>query len=617
MSAGAQISWDEQSAAPPPSQISWDEEEKKQPEKKSFLSRAYEGVRNWMPEGIARRGLEKGSEWAGRKQEQSYDEGLKAAAHGEPAKSTAPGAGYGMMSSAMRYAASAIQPKPKDAAIMAGSVLAPEIVGPAMIAHGLHSGAKEVPAALKGNPEAAEKALLGGAEAAGGGAMTGSALAPKAPRTFTRNALSAANRTLVKGEPPNAMVPEAQKALTQAIQPGVNIPRAQESIGIAGPRMQQVRQATGVEVKNTQDALNLVRASKDVVHRAIEDRLGPVADLQPSTKPIADAMEKSISGRTERQFPGDAASIRKRADTYRGNLSLREIENSIQDANNELRNFYKRPGATDSPTSAHMDATLAEVKALRELLDDKVESLSGAGVKPLKREYGALRDVERATARQHAVATRTKEGGLWEGLAYLHAAGDLMSGNALGAAKAGGALTVGRMLKTLRDPNFLLRQSFHGPKAFEAAEPIAAHAGPSAPAGLLPAPPTEAGWTAPPDASGPVSAGERTPPFIHYEAVPKSFWQKALPAAREQSPVGGGGEGGGKSTYKPSEKAATMAEPAKNYGPEFNAQQAQEEINRNQAILRNPAATAEDRTVAESRLRDARENVANGGADLQ
>jgi hypothetical protein len=280
--------------------------------------------------------------------------------------------------------------------------------------------------------------------------------------------------------------PEAQKAMTQAIEPGVNIPRAQESIGIAGPRMQQVREATGREVNNTEDALELNRDAKKVVLQSIEDRLGPVADLQPDTSSVAESMRGSVDKITRKQYGGAAGAIDRRAAVYdEGGHTFRDIENRIQTLNNHLRNFYKQPTFGESPISMDAEASLAEVAELRKVLDSGVENLSGDGVKDLKREYGALRDVERSLARQHAIATRTKGAGLWEGLAYLHAAGELASGNLLGVAKSAATLTAGKRLATLRDPNYLLRQAFHGKGAFDAAEAIPAHGGPPAPKGLL------------------------------------------------------------------------------------------------------------------------------------
>jgi hypothetical protein len=62
-------------------------------------------------------------------------------------------------------------------------------------------------------------------------------------------------------------------------------------------------------------------------------------------------------------------------------------------------------------------------------------------------------------------------------------------------------------------------------------------------------------------------------------------------------------------SYQPSEKAATMSGKTKELGPEFSAQQWQEEITRNKAILRNPKATTEEKAIAKDRLRDAEEGA--------
>jgi hypothetical protein len=279
---------------------------------------------------------------------------------------------------------------------------------------------------------------------------------------------------------------EPEKALTQAIQPGVNIPRAQESMPIAGGRLQQVKNAGLVKdaegnpikgFKSNADLLQGVKAAKTYVWDNLEKRTGSVAKLQADTAPVADAMEKSISKRTAEQFPDLAKKVQARADTYRGLKSFRDIENAIQDANDDLRNFYKRSSPTDSPITSETAATEAEVRALRTLLDEKVEALTGEGTADLKREYGALRDVERAAAKQHAIETRQKGATLWEGLAALRAAGDFVSGNMLGAAKGAATMAVGRRLALVRTPGWLIDQAFQGTKAFAPSAEIAAPPG--------------------------------------------------------------------------------------------------------------------------------------------
>ena len=199
-------------------------------------------------------------------------------------------------------------------------------------------------------------------------------------------------------------------------------------------------------------------------------------------------MRDSISERTREQFPELAKKIEARAATYDKLKTFRSIENAIQDANDDLGPLYNRGQANpnNASTSAEMRATEAEVKQLRKILDDGVERLTGEGTADLKRRYGALRDIERAAAKQYAVETRVKGANLWEGLAALRAAGDFMSGNVLGAVKGGATLAMGRRLAAVRSPQYLINEAFQGKNAFEPSAPIAPPPGVKI-AGALPA----------------------------------------------------------------------------------------------------------------------------------
>lgn len=304
--------------------------------------------------------------------------------------------------------------------------------------------------------------------------------------------------------------PEPAKALTQAIQPGINIPRAGESIETAGPRIQHLKTAGLItdeegnpltEIKNNKDLLQAVKAGKRYIWDAVEQRLGKVDVLQADTSSVGRAMVSAIPKRIATQFPDVAARIAERASTYNDTMSLRDIEEAIQSANNDLKNFYKQPVANDKPISADTAATEAEVKGLRTLLDEKVQKLTGSGVKDLKREYGALRDMEKAAAKQALVQARQKGASLYEGLAALRAAGDFVTGNPLGAAKGVATLAMGRRLANVRSPDWLIDQAFQGPKAFGPAAEIAKPPGPNI-RGLLPPGPVPLGSV--PDDSGPV-----------------------------------------------------------------------------------------------------------------
>ena len=468
----------------------------------------------------------KAAEWASKKRTEAEQQNLAGVAAGKPPEQIGPyskAGTYDLANRALRTVSGLTSPS--TVAITGAGIVAPEIVGPALIAHGGYNAIKEAPAAFRGDPEATERMLQSAAEATGGAAASGEAVTTK---PTVRESL--ANTTTGKATSGIADIgqraierlktPEAQKAFTQAIQPGVRIPKAQDSIAIAGPRIQQIREAKGIEIPQKgpealKAVLDLNREAKTQILQAIEDRLGPVADMRPNASEVANGIRSSVDDLTVEQTPGLRESMERRASTYDkdggSNWSIRQMENRMHTLNNRLASTYSQATPGEARISAETEMDLAEAGYLRKLIDRSVENLSGEGVKDLKREYGAQRDIEKGLARQYAVATRVKGAPLWEGLAYLQAAGDLVTGGVWGAAKAAGRIAVGNRLQNLRDAGYLANQAFHGKQAFKAADPIPPHQGPPAPKGLLSAPATPLPDGAP-DTSGPVRGGRYTTP---------------------------------------------------------------------------------------------------------
>lgn len=96
--------------------------------------------------------------------------------------------------------------------------------------------------------------------------------------------------------------------------------------------------------------------------------------------------------------------------------------------------------------------------------------------------------------------------------------------------------------------------------------------------------------------------GAMLPEAVKYSGLGRLI-SRVLPKAAQV----GEAEAAEAGQYRPSEKAASLSAKARDYGPEFNAQQWQEEINRNQSIIRNPKATPEEVRIATERLRDAQQ----------
>lgn len=343
---------------------------------------------------------------------------------------------------------------------------------------------------------------------------TGAYLGFRGPKLLrdARQAGSMAARTTGRGiqrvsQKVGLAAPTAEKAMHQAIQPSVTIPRATESVRLAGPELQRVRQARGVEIRDTgvkgealeAHAENIIEA-KRALWQEYEQRLQPFEGFYEKAHRVGRAMRDAVDQRTRRQYPAAAKAIDQRAGTYNRAMSLREIEDAIQSANNELANWYKRSAADPGTVSPNIAASKAEVAALRKLLDEKLQSLTGASTREFKQLYGALRDVEKATARQIFVQARQKGASLYEALGALAAVGDVLSGGA-GAIKGMARFALGRRLAQLRNPDYLIEQAYHGKNAFPTG---AARPSYTPPVGGQWMPPAPAPPAAPPGAAGAV-----------------------------------------------------------------------------------------------------------------
>ncbi len=113
---------------------------------------------------------------------------------------------------------------PSGQAAMLGLAVAPQIAGPALIAHGGFTALKNAPRAIQGDPEAAAASLGGLAEAAGGSAVTAGSAATGAytPSAIKASLLQKASARLAQIGPEAADTPPASSKFNPAL---ANTPR--------------------------------------------------------------------------------------------------------------------------------------------------------------------------------------------------------------------------------------------------------------------------------------------------------------------------------------------------------------------------------------------------------
>lgn len=412
------------------------------------------------------------SDWAKGKAEQKETENLRNVAQGgegNPIEAYSPRAGYDLLHHTAGLVSSFLEPK--NVALAAGTVAANTNpitgipVDAALVAHGGLGVAKNAKAALAGNPDAVEGALLSASEMAGGAAGVRSQVTPAmnmvkslrgSPAEVGHVTEAAATPGMAQPSAAVASKPQAPSSIgtfaerlgitdgpptdlmTRAVKPLSSNSGWDAAVKRALPDMKVAETDLGHPITGVDDALHAASVAKKSLWNQYADKLKAARAFAPNApsiaaidgNAIADAMMKSIDKRTALQDPGLVERITKVADTYRRDIPVEEAEDFLQSANNDLHSYYAknkvgRQIAERDPATGHV---VAEADALRENLYAKLDELTGPGAADLKQRYGALSNVEAELLRRKNVAARQQPQSLAEQLSMARAYGKIAVG---------------------------------------------------------------------------------------------------------------------------------------------------------------------------------------------
>ncbi|MFI5056895.1 MAG: hypothetical protein ACHQLQ_01810 [Candidatus Acidiferrales bacterium] len=431
--------------------------------------RAYD----WTGFGALQRMAGELSDWAKGKADQAQTANLAKVASGQPVNpmesgALSPRAGYDLLSHTAGLVSSFLEPK--NVAITAG-VIAANAIGPvtgipvdmALAAHGGYGVAKNAPAALEGDPDAAERALLSASEMVGGAA--GTAAQVRAGYSGIAN--------LIKGTPSGAGAPAVEggagpeagpqapggpgriartlgitdpppnQLLTKAIKPLASNTGWDNAIAKAAPDMKAVESSLSGPISGIDDALDAASIAKKGLWQQYAAKLEAAKQFAPNAPSIAaidgneigDAMIQSIDKRTQLQNPGLVERITKVADTYRRTMPVEEAEDFLQSANNDLHSYYakNKVGRRVAQGDPEIGSTVAEADQLRDSLYSKLDELTGPGAADLKARYGALSNVEAELLRRKNVSARQQPETLAETIGMARSFGKIAAATLRGS----------------------------------------------------------------------------------------------------------------------------------------------------------------------------------------
>ena len=342
------------------------------------------------------------------------------------------------------------------------------------------------------------------------------------------------------------VVGDPVKNTIQALKPSNKKINFEENIQTGNPIIKAQEATLGKKISTVEDYIDAAELAKKQLGDNIEKALGPGRLTQATIdgSKIADAAMDAIPQTVRNENPELVARINRSLDAYRRPITLEESDGLRIEWNAQLASEYSKfPNAQNAAKIAEPSVATrnAMVTTLRKLADEKVEQLlPGSQYANIRREYGAVTDLQDSAFRRLMVSNRQADLSLHERFGWAKALGrsgvNLVTGNPTGAVAdlmEAGASTA---LKEAATSNSKIANAM---KVTTPAKPRVVPSAPR-PVALLEAGPVRT--TPPVDASGP----SRTPPqevidlILNGRMTPDGKWvtppSRQIPAGT--SPIG-------------------------------------------------------------------------------
>ena len=197
---------------------------------------------------------------------------------------------------------------------------------------------------------------------------------------------------------------------------------------------------------------------KAEVYKEVLESIGEAADQPVDTQRIVSAMEEIVDDPVYAGFPQIQNRAKNTLSQYMMNdYTPNQIERLIQLENDRLQAFYRGNG-----TQADAIVSAIVVNNLRDMLDEAVEAAGGEAVRELKREYGALKSIERDVVHRGIHNAQARKAGMVD-MANIRNIGDFaqgMAGDVSALGRSAAEIAGQGFIKALNDRDALIKRMF-------------------------------------------------------------------------------------------------------------------------------------------------------------
>jgi hypothetical protein len=269
------------------------------------------------------------------------------------------------------------------------------------------------------------------------------------------------------------------EALTKAGRPYVGEQRWEENLKSVMPRLVEADKQN--PIKTVGDFEDLAHNTADTLWKTeIQPQVDRHAAEIMDTTPIRDKIQSAVTPSMKKFFPDEAAEIERFASNFGAPTTIAEANADLQALNAKLKAYYKAPPEARAALLKTEGSVAAVESAADGLRGELYNHLTNAGEEipaELRKQYGALKQVERVFGKRAIVADRQAPINMNQVIGMMvgtaEAGGAVLSGHPLLAAAGVAPVVAATAAKARNAPESLIRQGLKTAER-EAAGPNAA-----------------------------------------------------------------------------------------------------------------------------------------------
>lgn len=272
------------------------------------------------------------------------------------------------------------------------------------------------------------------------------------------------------------------EAMTKAGRPYVGEQNWEENVKSVMPRLVEANKAN--PVKTVGDFEDLAHNTADSLWKnEVKPQVDRHAGEIMNTASIRDKIQAAVTPSMKKFFPDEAAEIERFAGNFGAPTTVAEADADLQALNAKLKAYYKAPPEARAALLKTEGSVAAVESAASGLRGELYQHLANAGEEvpaDLRKQYGALKQVERVFGKRATVADRQAPLDMKQVLGMMaggaEATGAVMSGHPAAAVAGLAPVAIATAAKMRNAPESLIKQGLSAAER-EAAGPSAVKEG--------------------------------------------------------------------------------------------------------------------------------------------